>query len=128
MAICASSTSTRLCGTSRVTIVTVGSGSRGARTSGLVVLPLGTMWIGPRNRSRRRSSCRVDGDTAAIGRSPYTARVPRPSRKRPTAESTGPNRMANWSWCTWCTTCTTGTSRSTNSGEKNGMPFWQSTT
>jgi len=36
--------------------------------------------------------------------------------------------MPNWSWCTWCTTCTTGTSRWTNSGEKNGMPFWQSTT
>ena len=65
----ARSTSTRLCGTSRVTTVIVGSGSRGERTSGDAELPLGTMWIGPRKPSRRRSSWRVDGDTATVGRS-----------------------------------------------------------
>jgi len=51
-------------------MVIVGSGSRGERTAGVAELPLGTMWIGPRKRRRRRSSWRVDGETAAIGRSP----------------------------------------------------------
>ena len=37
----------------------------GERTSGVDELPLGTMWIGPRKRRRRRSYWRVDGETAA---------------------------------------------------------------
>ena len=52
----------------------VGSGSRGAaQRRGGAELPLGTMWIGPRKPSRRRSSWRVDGETAATGAVPYTA-------------------------------------------------------
>ena len=122
-----SSRSTRLCGTSLLTTAIVGSGSRGARIGGVASRPLGTTWIGPRIRSLRRTPSRVDGETATTGRPRYTARLTGPSRNRPTAASTGPNRVANCSWWMWCTTCTMGLARSTNSGAKNGIPFWQST-
>ena len=82
-----SSRSTRLCGTSRETTVIVGSGSRGTGTSGVAELPLGTTWIGPRKPRRRRSSCRVDGDTATIGR-------PRRPRGCRGSRGTGPPRRA----------------------------------
>ena len=80
-----SSRSIRLCGTRRATTVTVGSGSRGPVRFGTATEPFGTRWIGHRKCSRCRSSCRVEGETAATARGPYTRRVAVPSRNRPTA-------------------------------------------
>ena len=125
-----SSRSTRLCGTSRLVSTIVGRSARVAagpvRRAG--VIPLVTTSIGPSNLRRRRSSWRVDAETATVRLPAYTRRATRPSRSRPTAAPAEEKRVANWSWCTWWTTCTVGTVLRVKTGEKNGMPFWQSTT
>ncbi len=71
----------RLCGTSRPTQTMVGRSAgrgdagRAGPGSGLSAPP-GTMKRGPASFSTSRASSRVDGDTTATGRRPYTQRLP----------------------------------------------------
>ena len=78
--------------------------------------------------SWRRISARVDGETATNGVRRYSFAVALPSSRRPTWFIGQRKYMSNWLWCTWCTTQTTTVPAGANSGAKNGMPFWKSTT
>ena len=112
-----------------MTTAIVGSGSRGSPQSrASSIVPLGTMWIG--TREAEPPAQLGAGRRATPPRSPgpvYPARHGALQEAAHRCDRRG-EAVANWSWCTWCTTCTTGSSGRANSGEKNGMPFWQSTT
>ena len=123
-----SSRSIRLCGTSRATTVIVGSGSRGPRRLGAAAVPLGTMWIGPRKPQPVPQLLAGRGRHRRDRRGPVHRRVAVPLQEPAHGGEHRANRMCELVLVHVVHHLHDRHVAPTNSGEKNGMPFWQSTT